>query len=73
MPRSRLTEGMTIVETSFVVGLAPGAALAGRVIDTHGPSTAYLVSLAAGLAAAVAAFASRDEPACAPEPERQAL
>ena len=73
VPRSRLTEGMTIVETSFVVGLAPGAALAGRVIDTHGPSAAYLVSLAAGLAAAVATFASRDEPACAPEPERQAL
>ncbi|HEY3530916.1 MAG TPA: MFS transporter [Nocardioides sp.] len=66
VPRSRLTEGMAIVETSFVVGLAPGAAVAGRVIDTHGPSAAYLVSLAAGFVAAVATFASRDEPAGVP-------
>ncbi len=60
VPRSRLTEGMAIVETALVVGLAPGAALAGRVIDSHGASRAYLVSLVAGLVAAVAAFAARD-------------
>lgn len=60
VPGSRLTEGMAIVETALVVGLAPGAALAGRVIDSHGASRAYLVSLVAGLVAAVAAFAARD-------------
>jgi hypothetical protein len=61
VPPARLTEGMAVVETALVAGVAPGAALAGRIIDSHGASTAYLVSLAAGLVAAVAAFASRDE------------
>jgi len=68
VPRSRLTEGMAIVETALVAGVAPGAAVAGRIIDSHGASAAYLVSLGAGLVAAVAAFSSRDEPACAPDP-----
>lgn len=60
VPRSRLTEGMAIVETALVAGVAPGAALAGHVIDTRGASTAYLVSLAAGLVAAGAALTARD-------------
>ena len=67
VPQSRLTEGMAIVETALVAGVAPGAAVAGQIIDSHGPSTAYLVSLGAGLVAAVAAFSSRDEPACTPD------
>lgn len=62
VPRSRLTEGMAIVETALVAGVAPGAALAGRIIDSQGASRAYLVSLVAGLVAAGAAFAARDEP-----------
>src|SRR3954454_11946993 len=61
VPPSRLTEGMAIAETAFVVGLAPGAALAGPIIDSQGASRAYLVSLVAGLVAAVAAFAARDQ------------
>jgi MFS family permease len=60
VPHSRLTEGMAIVETALVAGVAPGAALAGRIIDSHGASAAYLVSLAAGLVAAGAAFTTRD-------------
>jgi MFS family permease len=60
VPHSRLTEGMTLVETAAVAGVAPGAALAGHIIDAHGPSAAYLVSLVAGLVAALAAFAARD-------------
>ena len=64
MPQSRLTEGMAIVETALIAGVAPGAALAGVVIDSHGPSQAYLISLLAGLVAAIAAFTARDEPAC---------
>jgi predicted MFS family arabinose efflux permease len=68
VPRSRLTEGMTMVETAAIAGVAPGAALAGRVIDAHGASAAYLVSLAAGLVAAISALAARQEPACASEP-----
>jgi MFS family permease len=62
VPRARLTEGMTLVETAAVAGVAPGAALAGHIIDSHGPSSAYLISLAAGLIAAIAAFAARDQP-----------
>jgi MFS family permease len=62
VPHSRLTEGMAIVETAFVAGLAPGAALAGTIIDSHGASDAYLVPLVAGLVAAAAAFAARDRP-----------
>jgi predicted MFS family arabinose efflux permease len=68
MPRSRLTEGMTFVETAAIAGVAPGAAVAGQVIDAHGASAAYLVSLAAGLVAAISALAARDEPACSPDP-----
>jgi predicted MFS family arabinose efflux permease len=60
VPPSRLTEGMAIVETALVAGVAPGAALAGRIIDARGASTAYLVSLVSGLVAAIAAFAARD-------------
>jgi predicted MFS family arabinose efflux permease len=62
VPRSRLTEGMAIVETALVAGVAPGAALAGRIIDSHGASSAYLVSLVAGLVAAGAALTAHDEP-----------
>ena len=62
VPQSRLTEGMTLVETAAVAGVAPGAALAGHIIDGHGPSAAYLVSLCAGLVAAAAALWARDDP-----------
>jgi MFS family permease len=55
VPQSRLTEGMAIIQTGVVVGVAPGAALSGIVVDHAGASSAYLVSLAAGLLAAVAA------------------
>jgi predicted MFS family arabinose efflux permease len=61
VPHARLTEGMAIVETALVAGVAPGAALAGHIIDSRGASTAYLVSLVAGLFTAGAAFTSRDE------------
>jgi Major Facilitator Superfamily len=70
VPRARLTEGMAIVETALVAGLAPGAALAGRIIDSRGASTAYLVSLAAGLVAAAAAFAARDTSPSGMRPRR---
>lgn len=55
VPSSRLTEGMSLLHTGVVAGVAPGAALAGLVIDHSGASAAYLVSLAAGTLAAVVA------------------
>ncbi len=53
MPAGRLTEGMAIMQTGLVAGVAPGATVSGFVIDHAGASTAYLVCLAAGLVAAV--------------------
>ncbi len=55
VPSARLTEGMSLLHTGVVSGVAPGAALAGLVIDRSGASSAYLVSLAAGTLAAVVA------------------
>jgi predicted MFS family arabinose efflux permease len=55
VPISRLTEGMAIMHTGIVAGVAPGAVLSGLVVDHAGASEAYLVSLAAGVLAALAA------------------
>jgi MFS family permease len=57
VPAARLTEGIAISHTGLAAGLAPGAALSGLVIDAHGASPSYLVALAGGLVAAVAALA----------------
>jgi MFS family permease len=56
VPPSRLTEGMAALHTGIVAGVAPGAALAGAVVDWSGPSAAYLVPVAGGLLAALAAL-----------------
>lgn len=55
VPVRRLTEGMAIMHTGLVAGVAPGATLAGLVIDAHGASAAYLVAVVSGVVAAVAA------------------
>lgn len=57
VPSGRLTEGMAIMQTGLVAGVAPGATLSGLVVDHQGASAAYLVSLAAGTVAALAALA----------------
>jgi predicted MFS family arabinose efflux permease len=73
VPPSRLTEGMAIMQTGVIAGVAPGAALSGWIVDAHGASAAYLVSLAAGLLAAVAAQAiPRQRPAATPTPAEPA-
>jgi predicted MFS family arabinose efflux permease len=55
VPSGRLTEGMAIIHTGIVAGVAPGATFAGFVIDAYDGSTAYLVALGAGAVAAAAA------------------
>ncbi|MCR6032091.1 MFS transporter [Nocardioides sp. zg-579] len=55
VPGSRLTEGMAIMQTGLVAGVAPGATISGFVVDHQGASAAYLVSLGAGVVAALAA------------------
>jgi MFS family permease len=56
-PAARLTEGMALLQTGLVAGVAPGAAVAGVVVDHAGASPAYLVPLGAAVLAAVAARA----------------
>ena len=55
VPPARLTEGMAFVQTGIVAGVAPGAAIGGAVVDASGASTAYLVSIAAGVLGILAA------------------
>lgn len=56
VPRARLTEGITWTSTGMAVGVAAGAALAGRVIDARGASAAFAVPAAAAVFAAAVAF-----------------
>lgn len=59
VPNSRLTEGMAVLHTAMGVGVAPGATLAGLVVDQYGSSAAYLVPAIAGLVGAIAAWLGR--------------
>ncbi|MDQ6526479.1 MFS transporter [Nocardioides sp. LHD-245] len=59
LPTSRLTEGMAFIQTGIAVGLAPGAAIAGVVIDHAGASPAYLVCLVGGAVALIGALLIR--------------
>jgi MFS family permease len=59
VPASRLTEGMAFIQTGIVAGVAPGAAIAGVVIDSAGASPAYLVCVGGGLLALAAALVVR--------------
>jgi MFS family permease len=64
VPSSRLTEALTWTTTGMSVGIAPGAAVVGWVIDEHGASAGFLVPLLAGLVgAAVAWTQSTTQPA----------
>ena len=60
VPAGRITEGITLFTTGLGVGLAPGAALVGIVVDRSGASDSFWVPAAAGLlGAAVALLAPR--------------
>ncbi|WP_340557175.1 MFS transporter [Streptomyces sp. GSL17-111] len=69
VPRSRLTEGMTWVSSSIAVGVALGAAVAGRTVDAVGAERAYTVpALAGALAAVVALLGHRSLSSAPPGP-----
>jgi MFS family permease len=55
VPAARLTESMAVIGTGITAGVAPGAVLAGTVIDAHGASPSYWVSAVAGAVGFVAA------------------
>jgi MFS family permease len=59
LPPARLTEGMAFIQTGLAAGLAPGAAVAGVLIDEHGASPAYWVCAAGGLVVLAAALLTR--------------
>jgi MFS family permease len=59
VPASRLTEGMAFLHTGLVAGVAPGATLAGVLVDHQGASAAYLVPVGGGVLAVLAALAIR--------------
>ncbi|AOS62938.1 MFS transporter [Actinoalloteichus hymeniacidonis] len=56
VPASRLTEAMTWAITGLNIGVALGAASAGRVVDAHGPSGGFAVAVVAGTTAAATAL-----------------
>ena len=62
VPSGRLTEGMAILHTGIVAGVAPGASIAGFVVDHSGASAAYAVALAGGVLGALAAQTARQAP-----------
>jgi len=58
VPRERLTEGLTWVGTSLGVGVSIGSSVAGSRIDAAGSHGGFLVVVAAGVTALVAALAA---------------
>jgi MFS family permease len=73
VPSSRLTEGMAILHTGIVAGVAPGASIAGFVVDHSGASAAYAVALAGGVLGALLAQTARlGLPSARPSPSVRA-
>jgi MFS family permease len=67
VPPGRLTEGISLVTTGLYVGLAPGAALVGAVVDRHGASVSYWVAVGAAVVGASAGLATALVPSLAPQ------
>jgi MFS family permease len=60
VPRSVVTEAFTWIGTALGLGVAAGASLAGKVVDSSGANAAFLVAtVAAGLAGAVVLLCQR--------------
>ena len=56
VPKAQLNEGMTIVLTGLIIGIAAGSAISGVVVDHVGPRYGYLVAIVAGAFAFVMAL-----------------
>jgi predicted MFS family arabinose efflux permease len=59
VPASRTTEGITLFVTGLGVGVAPGAAVIGRVVDMAGASASLGVTAAAGVLGACLGLTTR--------------
>ena len=58
VPPRRLTEGISITSTGMYVGIAPGAAAVGAVVDRYGASASFWVPVVAAGVGAVVALAT---------------
>lgn len=75
-PRSRLTEALGLLQTGLGAGIAPGAALAGFLIDEHGSAPAYGVAVLSGAVAVLSGLLAVDRRRAVPatgEPEAPIL
>ncbi|MDC5697604.1 MFS transporter [Intrasporangium calvum] len=59
VPRAQINEGMTLVLTGLIIGIAAGSAVSGAVIDRIGAQHGYWVAVIAGGAAFLMALATR--------------
>ena len=59
VPKAQLNEGMTIVLTGLIIGIAAGSAVSGAVVDRVGPQPGYWVAVIAGGFAFVMALGTR--------------
>ncbi len=59
VPKAQLNEGMTIVLTGIIVGVAAGSAVSGAVVDRIGAQHGYSVAIIAGGFAFVMALGTR--------------
>ncbi|WP_222194574.1 MFS transporter [Modestobacter italicus] len=60
VPRSAVTEAFTWIGTALALGVAVGASVAGKIVDSVGANASFLVAtVAAGLAAIAVAFGQR--------------
>jgi MFS family permease len=59
VPKAQLNEGMTIVLTGLIIGIAAGSAVSGTVVDHIGPQHGYWVAIIAGGFAFVMALGTR--------------
>lgn len=59
VPRAQINEGMTIVLTGLIIGIATGSAISGAVVDRVGERQGYWVAILAGSAAFLMALGTR--------------
>ena len=59
VPKAQLNEGMTIVLTGLIIGIAAGSAVSGAVVDRVGAQPGYWVAVIAGSFAFVMALGTR--------------
>ena len=68
-PRSRLSEALGLLQTGLGAGIAPGAALAGLLIDDRGSAPAYGIAVLSGAIAVLSGLLAVDRGRATPADE----